>query len=384
MRRAIGIRPTADYYQFEADLLRRSGDRDGARAALEKAVALMPNDLALLASLAFAEADAGEPRRAADLLRRVSAAQPDNLAVKQQLTYLLQQSGDTSAARRQAREVIDDFHRYPAAELTDSQRDQAYAFRRLHENLGRRWTFLADAWVGNNLTYASRSASPGQAYRSYSQIEVDYRLGAATVPSKGSSLSLFGRVFASGEAGGSVLPVHQPTLGAGLRWKPLADRVLFLSVEPQVPLESGSTTDPDVLLRASASLLNAGRYSDDWHPSGQGWFARNLYLDLAHFVRDDRTALTADLRGSYHWKLAESRTLEPFAHVQYNGLRRAEPDGFDKDIRAGLGVRLNLWSGENRYDAYPSRNYVAIEFQHAFRTYLDERNVVLFMIGGRW
>lgn len=39
------------------------------------------------------------------------------------------------------------------------------------------------------------------------------------------------------------------------------------------------------MLRASASFFNGGKYSDEWHPNGSGWFAQNLYLDAAQYVR---------------------------------------------------------------------------------------------------
>ena len=44
----------------------------------------------------------------------------------------------------------------------------------------------------------------------------------------------------------------------------------------------------DTMLRASAPLFfNGGKYSDGWHPNGSGWFAQNLYLDAAQYVRQD-------------------------------------------------------------------------------------------------
>lgn len=382
VRRAIEIRPQAGYYQLEAELLGRAGDPAGALAAIQKALALSPDNPSLLESLAVAHAEAGDPDTAARILQRVDVAQPDNPAIAEQLAYLHLRLGQATAARDRTRAVIDEFGRYPTARLDDARREQLYGFRRLHESLGRRWTFSADAWVGNRLSYAGRSAEPGQAYRSFSQIELDYRL-ATQSGSGDAALSLFGRVLASGDSNG-IWPLHQPTLGVGLRYKPLVDQVMFLTVEPLIPIGDRADRRTDLLVRASASLLNDGRHSDDWHPLGSGWFARSLYLDLAHYLRDERTAFTADLRGSYHWKLAEGRSLEPYTHVQYTGVRHAALDRFDKDIRAGVGLRLNQWSGGSVHDAYPTRTSVGIEYQHAFRSFLDERDVVLATLRGRW
>lgn len=435
--RAIAIRPAVDYYQLQARLLERRGDAAGARDALERALALKPDDPTLLTALALAHADAGDPVAAAAVLARVATRQPDNPAIDRQLTWFYLRAGDLSAARAQARRVIDELDRDLAtvtasasitvgttvnatagasgtatttagarnidgatvsdsgggftrvatwpddSTLAQARRDDAHAFRRLHETLGRRWTFAADAWVGNQLSYSGRSGEPGTAYRGYSQAELDYRL-LGQAGSGDAALSLFSRVFASSGAGDSAWPLHRPTLGVGLRWKPLVDRVLYLAIEPQLPLGDRDGRRSDLLLRASASLFGDGPFGDDWHPRGRGWFARNLYLDLARYVRDQRWAFTADLRGSYHWKLAEARTLEPYAHLQYSGIRGDDIVRFDKDLRAGLGLRLNQWQGASRYDAWPTRLSAGIEIQHAFRSFLPERNVVLFMLRGRW
>ncbi len=51
---------------------------------------------------------------------------------------------------------------------------------------------------------------------------------------------------------------------------------LFLAVEQQLPL-NGQNGASDTMLRASASFFNGGKYSDEWHPNGSGWFAQNLH-----------------------------------------------------------------------------------------------------------
>ncbi len=412
VKQAIAIRPLPDYYRLQAALQSGQGDHDGARDALQQALALNPGDRSLLEALAQAQAEAGRPREAAEILQQLDRSQPGDPAIARQLSYLYVQLGETDAAREKSRVVIDSL-RVPAEQearqgatqvgrqdpprdaaqqahpdtaadpLQAARREQLHAMRRLHENLGRRWTFTADAWIGNRLSYSGRTADPGQAYRGYSQLELDYRL-ATQAGSSESSLSLFGRVFASSGVDNGVWPIRQPTLGIGLRWKPLNDQVLYLTLEPLIPVGDRSGRSHDVLVRASASFLNEGEHSDDWHPNDKAWLARSLYLDLAHYLRDERTSVTADLRGSYHWKLGEGRSLEPYAHLQYSGIHYRALDRYDSDVRAGVGVRLNQWSGASRYDAYPTRTSVGLELQHAFRSFLSEREVVIATLRGRW
>jgi len=155
--------------------------------------------------------------------------------------------------------------------------------------------------------------------------------------------------------------------------------VLYLAAEAQNGLEDGSRRD--VLLRASASFLNGGRFSDDWHPARGGWFSQNLYVDAARYLATDFNAFTADYRTSYHRRIVDGTTLEPYTHVQFNvsGSRSAE-----RDIRAGTGVRWNVWHGGSAYDADPHKLSIGLEFQQAFETYLTDRRGVFLTLGSRW
>jgi adsorption protein A len=220
------------------------------------------------------------------------------------------------------------------------------------------------------------SAQPGSQYRSYAQIEADVRLGQETIRD-GTTLSAYARVFADGGELHSALPSQNAMLGAGLRWKPWRSQVIYLAAEGQNSLDDASRRD--VLLRASASFLNGGR--DDWHPARAGWFSHNLYLDAARYLQSDVNAFAADYRTSYHKRVAGGNTLEPYAHLQFNfsGRQRLE-----RDIRAGAGVRWNIWYGGSNYDADPHKLSLGVEYQQALTTYLADRHGLFFTLGSRW
>jgi adsorption protein A len=135
-----------------------------------------------------------------------------------------------------------------------------------------------------------------------------------------------------------------------------------------------------VVIRGSSSLFSTGQWSDDWHPSGGGWLARNLYLDAAYYAVSNQVALAGDFRMSYHRRLGDQQTIEPYARLQINGFRRAR---FDRDFRVGIGARWNLWSGERDYDAFRQKLSAGIEFQRAIDTYLPDRSGVFVSIGVR-
>jgi adsorption protein A len=249
----------------------------------------------------------------------------------------------------------------------------------MREDLSRRWTLSIDGMSSTSPAASVQSPVPGQAFKSYSQIELDYRLGEPAIKD-GKTISVYGRVFGGSGPQSSALPAYAPMFGVGLRWKPFSEYVFYLAVEKQVPLDHGTSAPANTMLRASASFLNSGVYSDDWHPAGAGWFSQNLYLDSAYYLSTQAYALTADYRFGYHHKLKEGQTIEP-----YSRFLATKISGEDSpDIRVGLGVRWNIWANQSRYSAYANKYYVGLELQGAIKTYQNDRVAALLTMGVRW
>jgi adsorption protein A len=256
--------------------------------------------------------------------------------------------------------------------------EQRFGLQRLHEDLGRRVTVGLDGWTGTRVGAGNASSPAGSPFRSYSQLELDVRLGSAPIRN-GRTLSAYARLLADGGDPPGAAPTERPRLGVGLRWKPFSSQVVFVSAEHQRSLDG----DPgqEVLLRTSASFLNGQRRSDDWHPAGSRWVASNLFLDAAHYVKSAQTAATADFRTSLHLKLASRQTVEPYGHFQVSGTRLTE---INHDVRVGAGTRWNIWYGRNQYSADPRKLSLGIEFQRALDTYLPDRSGVFLTLGSRW
>lgn len=342
----------------------------------EKALALSPGDSAIKASLGYAYYQKKDYKRANHYLMSALKTRPDDEGLINQLAFTNQKLGQNAAAILYAEAAIDNFDRYSPADITPEIKKQAFGMRRMHEDLERRWSFTADAFSGNQVTASPNTGQPGASYRSYSQVEAAYRLGNPAIDD-GKSLSVYSRIFAGSGVNNSPLPLYAPMIAGGLRWKPLADYVLNLAVEEQTPLTSNQSNKTTTMLRASASFLNAGKYSDDWHTDGTGWAAQNLYLDAARYLATSVTSLVADYRASYHQKIMEGQTLEPYSHLQWTSLNQA--NGIDE--RIGLGVRWNLWLNENRYNAYSSKVMIGLEYQRAFKTYLNDKSSIFLTLG---
>ena len=376
LARAIALQPRPAYYSRLAGLQREAGEQPQALASLRQALALSADDLDLHAALAYAYVDAGEPALAAVHLARLRQANPQDPRWAEQLAYAQRDRGELALARAATADAIDLLGDDP------DRIDRHFRLRRMHEQLGRRWAFNADITLGDTGTGSAGAnlASGGSTYRSYAQVEAQYRFGSLIGREDHEAVSVYARVFAGSGPQGDLLPGNDVTLGTGLRWKPLRDRTFYLAVEQQVPLQHGGRSD--LLLRASASPLSDPRYADDWHAGGEGWLAHSVFLDLGHYTRSGTSFLTADYQVGVHRKFADSSTLEPYARLQYNG--QDVGTGFRDDLRAGVGLRLNHWYGERGRDAYRRRFSVALEWQQPIHTYLEDSGTLLLSAGHRW
>ncbi|WP_266172027.1 NfrA family protein [Dyella subtropica] len=389
LENAVAMRPDPQYYARLAALQSQAGEPQQALASLQRASVLAPDDSKLAASLGYAYMQVGAPDKAVVQFERAHQANPDDTAMTRQLLYVHQQLGDNAQAQVYAAQAIDQLGPAidagsPSGKAQEDEDDQRYTLRRLHEDLGRKWRFNADMTLGNTVSSAANTAHPGFSYRSYMQLEAQYRFDPHLTGGDANTLAAYARVFAGSGGSGAVWPIHSPMLGVGLHWKPLRSQNIVLSVEQQTPMGNSRNTRNDTMLRASGSWAFSPRLSDDWHATGPSWFSQNFYVDIARYLRAKQTVFTADYQLGWHRKLVEGQTIEPYVHLQYTGIDRAHGAGYVRDARAGVGVQWNLWYGETRYDAYPHRFSVALEGQHAFTTYLRENNAIFLIARTQW
>lgn len=378
LQAAISIKPDPAYYEKLGLVEDKLGDQAASLKAYETAAQLAPTDSQIQSNLGFATYKYGDYTQALDAFNSALKARPDDIALTEQIAYTNQKLGINDKAIHFSKLAVDDYQRRSADELSDRDINTEYGLRRMNEDLARRWTFNIDGAASNNETPLTGSPQPGLSYRNFWQAEAAYRLGDMGVDN-GKTYSAYSRIFSGNGMNSTDLPLNAPMLGVGLRWKPFSEQVINLAAEEQIPLDHVQQTRSDTLVRASGSFFNTGRFSDEWHPTGSGWFAQNLYLDAAYYLGASTSTLTADYRTSFHFKLPNAETIEPYAHMQWNTMNTVTGD----DFRIGLGMRWNLWRSEDKYNAYSSRYFFGIEAQHAFTTYLNAKNALLAIIGIR-
>lgn len=392
LQRAISLMPQAANYALLAEHHQKLGQTAQASMALQVANRLEPTNREYQLAYGYALLNNDEKQAASDWLESLYREGDTELA--EQLVYINQSLAHNPKARKFATKAIDG----------DQPEQLRYDLRRLHEDLGRRWTYSFDAWTGNGQGTVSGIGGNAVA-QSYAQTELEYRLGEETVRD-GKTLSLYGRLYGSSQSqrlyhvdegdpndgtymektGSNPLDFRDPTLGVGLRWKPFRNQTIFFAAEELLPLNNSQGGEHDPLIRASASFLNGGKYSDEWHVGDSGWWAQNLYLDAARYLRSQQTSLVADYRFSYHHKIRWGDTVEPYAHVQgrqywndkspdrgyYSGKSGTVEYVSGSDdytlLMGGVGLRWNHWFGETYYDAWPHKLSLGIEYQRRLKS----------------
>jgi adsorption protein A len=365
----------ADVYLELAYAYQTAGRAADMERVLETAATLEPRHVTVQLELGYAYWRGGKVTLAGQSLERAWQTDNENLPAALQLVYVNQRRSRNMDARFFAERAIDVLARAPA---TSEGAEQVFGLRRLHEDLGRRVTFSIDGFSGTQVGTSALALDAGNRARSYAQAEIEYRLGTPAIRN-GRTLSAYARVFGNSGDTSTALPTRNARIGAGIRWKPLGNQVLYLAAEQQQALDGAPYRD--LLLRSSASLLNGGRHSDDWHAAGSFWIAHNVYIDAAHYVRSKQSAATLDLRSSAHLKIASRQTFEPYLRLQASGFRAPQ---VQHDLRAGLGSRWNVWHGGSFYSADPHKLSIGIEYQQAIDTDLPARSGLFLTIGSRW
>lgn len=180
LTRSINIAPSANAYVARATIYRQRHNVPAAVSDLRAALELEPNNSNTQAALGYALWDSGDIAQSREMLEQAHKGLPDDPALIRQLAYVNQRLDDMPATQHYARLVIDDIDNQALiTPLTPEQNQQRFNFRRLHEEVGRRWTFSFDSSIGlrsGAMSTANNNvggAAPGKSYRSYGQLEAD-------------------------------------------------------------------------------------------------------------------------------------------------------------------------------------------------------------------
>ncbi|NIE74725.1 phage receptor [Pantoea sp. Ap-967] len=410
-RQALAHNPRAEHYYAAASTAQLAGDSEQSTAWLADAVRLAPDQPRYRADYGMRLAgsqDAAQRRQSIPYLERATHDFPEDYRLGETLALRYDETEQSAAARRELRRVLD-----VEQDLVDGDDEygsleaRKYRQRRAHEALSRRDTVtLASTWspagTSTNDKFLDNGQRSGASRRAQSQnVQLamwDHALGEE--PSRnGSTLSVYGRVLFGGQ-GRSEYAQSMGT-GVGLRYKPFGQANLNLYAElyhqRQIDdthyngLSLGELLSPakvggnwgdlrhhaessnDLLLRATASFLDQGRWRNDWRVDEDDWNERFLYLDAAWWTRAGDHAWLSRYQQGHAWKLPTQspQTIMPYGFFEFAS--QDPSNDWRQDARTGVGMRWQWWFDDDRYNAYRGSLKVRAEYQQSLGGNLYEQ-----------
>ncbi len=349
MARAIAI-DDQSWRRFDHGLmLQAAGEPRAAVGEYRAVLAQDPANTDVRLSLAYALRSIGENAEAAQHFGEVIAVQPDNLGIREDQAYAFKDAGQQAEAGAAFIGVID---RLQAQGGEAAHAERLYRLRREVTALESRTSGFAYASYRNE----GVSLSGGlQDSITQSSIGAEFSWRPEGFYENGTGITLFGRGYASMEAGTFSLDEDSAQLGVGARWKPFQSVDFSLSGERLVAL--GDNARDDWLLRASYGWTNGY----DWKPDAASWNYTSVYADLAYIPGDNEYfGAYAQVRQGRRFRTADGWTVTPYvtAVAQYSDDIYGSQDRFE----AGPGVSVSHWFGEDDHHAYRRRVDFDVEY----------------------
>lgn len=402
-RQALAQSPDAGHYYAASVTAQKAGEPEQSTQWLAEAVRRQPDNPRFAADygMRLAATDTPEQRRLAiPHLQRATGDFPEDYRLGETLAWRYAEAEDSAAARKELRRVID-LEQNPVAgdDENGSLEARRYRQRRAHEALSRRDSVtIASTWSPggvstNNNLLPDNSVKGSRRHPQSQNVQVamwDHALGEE--PSRnGGSLSVYGRTLLGGQGRSSY--GESAAAGVGLRYKPWgnANVNFYGEIYKQSQFDDrdnhglslGQMLDPgrlldqlndhskrghtstDYLLRATASVLDQGRYRNDWRIDESDWDERFLYLDAAWWTKAGDHQWLSRYQQGHAWKLpaGSPQTIMPYGFLEFAA--QDPSNDWRQDLRTGLGLRWQYWFDDDKYNAYRSRLTVRTEYQQS-------------------
>lgn len=408
-RQALTLQPSAEHYYTAALTAERAADHEQSTRWLADAVRLAPHQPRYRAEYGMSLASADTPlvrAQAIPYLERATQDYPEDYLLGETLAWRYNEVSDSAASRQEFKRVIDLEQTLEDAGDDRNLQVRLYRQRKAYQTLTQRDSFtLSSSWVpegtstNDNLRPDGRNDRQRRAMSQNVQVALwDHALGEE--PNRnGRTLSVYSRIL----FGGSGRSSYAKSMGAGvgLRYKPFGAYNLNLYGElyhqRQINdydydhLTLGNLLNPgkvssnysdlrnhaqssnDLLLRATASFLDQGRYRNDWRVDEDDWDERLLYLDAAWWTHAGDHQWLSRFQQGHAWKLPvnTSQTIMPYGVIQFSS---QDPNNdWRQDLRVGAGLRWQMWFDGSRYFAYNAKLTVRTEYQRAVGGNLYEK-----------
>jgi len=368
-----GSRDGADFYQ--AGLIARElGQRQQARAWLSRANALSPGNGRYLSDYGFTlsqDPDRSVRDQAVPVLLEASRQLGGNAAIEAELGNRYREQQNRPAALQHLAAAISlESDGASATEPLESpaQRQRIYGLKRTYEALARNDSWLINVTAAPDGVAQTINEALINANNTFvGTVLYEHRLAPRLAAG---NLFGYGRVISANDA---VNGQNQTAAGLGLRWAPIRGLNTNLFAEAYQG-QLGQVSSTDLLLRVNGSLLDQGPWNAEWKEDRRAWNERSLYFDAAWFVNQAQTLSLVRYSQGRTWRLGRAaQTLGPYLLGQFT------QQNAQTDLRVGLGLRWQLWFGQDQRRAYRRKLTARAELQQSLggNLYSNSTGVVL-------
>ncbi len=366
-------RDGADFYQAGL-IARQLGQRQQARAWLERANALSPGNGRYLSDYGFTlsqDPDRSVRDQAVPVLLEASRQLGGNAAIEAELGNRYREQQNRPAALQHLAAAISlESDGASASEPLQSptQRQRIYGLKRTYEALARNDSWLINVTAAPDGVAQTINEALINANNTFvGTVLYEHRL---TPRLAAGNLFGYGRVISANDA---VNGQNQTAAGLGLRWAPIRGLNTNLFAEAYQG-QLGQVSSTDLLLRVNGSLLDQGPWNAEWKEDRRAWNERSLYFDAAWFINQAQTLSLVRYSQGRTWRLGQSaQTLGPYLLGQFT------QQNAQTDLRVGLGLRWQLWFGQDLRRAYMRKLTARAELQQSLggNLYSNSTGVVL-------
>jgi len=363
----------ADFYQAGL-IARQLGQRQQARAWLGRANALSPGNGRYLSDYGFTlsqDPDRSVRDQAVPVLLEASRQLGGNAAIEAELGNRYREQQNRPAALQHLAAAISlESDGASATEPLQSptQRQRIYGLKRTYEALARNDSWLINVTAAPDGVAQTINEALINANNTFvGTVLYEHRLAPRLAAG---NLFGYGRVISANDA---VNGQNQTAAGLGLRWAPIRGLNTNLFTEAYQG-QLGQVSSTDLLLRVNGSLLDQGHWNAEWKEDRRAWNERSLYFDAAWFVNQGQTLSLVRYSQGRTWRLGQSaQTLGPYLLGQFT------QQNAQTDLRVGLGLRWQLWFGQDQRRAYRRKLTARAELQQSLggNLYSNSTGVVL-------
>ncbi len=272
---------------------------------------------------------------ALELMKRFVDENLDNLDYKKELAYMYYNMNKKDRAIKIFKEILDKSIDMPIEErknikylITDnSKKFHIYSVQSARLNSNR-----------NKNREEAISPINSSNYNGYGDIQISLK--------NNSNYTIYGEISHKHK---NMEETIQPNIG--VRYKPIKNKEIYISAQQLI--KCGELSKDDTLLKASMGLSSKDNIEQD------------LYMEGAYFIKSQSTNLYANYESGKRYKINRDTTIKSYitTGATYNNY----DDKSISKLDVGLGVALDIKSGESRYimDNYKNRLKLEVRQKYA-------------------